>query len=78
MQTHELLGDYATTDQQFSEQDEIAEYLFGLVAKRDGKQMDKTRSLAWQRAGLTCKKCRLVRLTHQFIRLTLADQLTFF
>jgi hypothetical protein len=49
MQTDQLLGDYATTDQRFGEQDEIAEYIFGLVAKRDDEPMDETKSLAWQR-----------------------------
>jgi hypothetical protein len=31
------------------EQDEIAEYIFGLVAKRDGKEFDESKSLAWKR-----------------------------
>jgi hypothetical protein len=37
------------TPEENREQDEIAEYIFGLVAKRDGKEFDATKSLAWQR-----------------------------
>jgi hypothetical protein len=44
-----LLGDHATTDQQIEEQNKIAEYLFGMVAKRDGKPLDPAESLEWQR-----------------------------
>jgi hypothetical protein len=55
MQTHQLLGEYATTDQQFREQDEIAEYIFGIVAKRDDKPMDRTKSFAWQQGWVTQK-----------------------
>jgi hypothetical protein len=48
MKTHELIGDYATTDQKFREQDEIAEYIFGMVARRNDQPMDRTKSPAWQ------------------------------
>jgi hypothetical protein len=37
------------TPEEIREQNEIAEYLLGLVAKRDGKELDDTKSLAWQR-----------------------------
>jgi hypothetical protein len=37
------------TPENIKEQDEIAEYIFGIVAKRDGKEFDDTKSLAWQR-----------------------------
>jgi hypothetical protein len=37
------------TPEHIREQNEIAEYILGLVAKRDGKEFDDTKSLAWQR-----------------------------
>jgi hypothetical protein len=37
------------TPEEIREQNEIAEYILGLVAKRDGKEFDNTKSLAWQR-----------------------------
>jgi hypothetical protein len=37
------------TPEGIREQNEIAEYIFGLVAKRDCKEFDDTKSLAWQR-----------------------------
>jgi hypothetical protein len=37
------------TPEEIREQNEIAEYIFGIVAKRDGKEFDDTKSLAWQR-----------------------------
>ena len=44
-----MIGDYETTDQEIDEQNEIAEYIFGMVARRDGKPVDRTKSLLWQR-----------------------------
>jgi hypothetical protein len=38
-----------TTDQQVEEQNEIAEHILGIVAKRNGEPMDGTKSFAWQR-----------------------------
>jgi hypothetical protein len=49
MTTEELLGDFATTGQVVEEQNEIAQYIFGIVARRDGNPMDRTKSPAWQR-----------------------------
>lgn len=37
------------TPEEIREQSEIAEYILGVVAKRDGKELDDTKSLAWQR-----------------------------
>jgi hypothetical protein len=37
------------TPEEIREQDEIAEYILGLVARRDGKEFDEAKSLAWQR-----------------------------
>jgi hypothetical protein len=34
-------------DTQIKEQNEIAEHIFGMVAKRDGKPRDETTSAAW-------------------------------
>jgi len=48
-ETRKLNGDHATTDLQIEEQNEIAEYIFGMVAKRNGEPMDGTKSFAWQR-----------------------------
>lgn len=39
----------STTDQEIEEQNEIAEFIFGKVARRDGKPMDTAKSNAWQR-----------------------------
>jgi hypothetical protein len=36
------------TPEEIRKQNEIAEYLLGLVAKRDGKEFDDTKSLAWK------------------------------
>jgi hypothetical protein len=36
-------------DRHLEEQNEIADYLFGMVARRDGKPLDRTKSEAWQR-----------------------------
>jgi hypothetical protein len=44
-----LIGDHATADLQIEEQNEIAEYILGIVARRNGKPMDGTKSFAWQR-----------------------------
>jgi hypothetical protein len=30
-------------------QDDIAEYIFGMVARRDGESMDRTKSPEWRR-----------------------------
>jgi hypothetical protein len=49
MQNETMIGDYETTDQEIDEQNEIAEYIFGMVARRDGKPVDRTKSLLWQR-----------------------------
>jgi hypothetical protein len=48
-ETRKLIGDHATTDQEIDEQNEIAEYIFGMVARRNGEPMDGTKSFAWQR-----------------------------
>jgi hypothetical protein len=37
------------TPEEIREQDEIAEYIFGIVAKRDGKEFDDTKGIAWKR-----------------------------
>jgi hypothetical protein len=37
------------TAEEIREHNEIAEYIFGLVAKRDGKEFDDTKSIAWKR-----------------------------
>jgi hypothetical protein len=49
MQNEKMIGDYETTDQQIEEQNEIAEHIFGMVARRDGLPMDRTKTLEWQR-----------------------------
>jgi hypothetical protein len=49
MRNEQMIGDYETTDQQIEEQNHIAEYIFGMVARRDGQPADRTRSLIWQR-----------------------------
>jgi hypothetical protein len=36
-------------DDKVEEQNEIAEHIFGMVARRDREPMDETKSLAWQR-----------------------------
>jgi hypothetical protein len=41
--------DRAPSKEHIEEENEIAEYIFGLVARRDGKECDTTKSLAWQR-----------------------------
>jgi hypothetical protein len=48
-ETRKLIGDHATTDQHVEEQNEIAEHILGMVAKRNGEPLDPTESLAWQR-----------------------------
>jgi hypothetical protein len=40
---------YMPSEAHIKAQDEIAEHIFGVVARRDGEPMDETRSLAWQR-----------------------------
>jgi hypothetical protein len=47
-ETRKLIGDHATTDQQVEEQNEIAEHILGMVAKRNSEPMDGTKSFAWQ------------------------------
>jgi hypothetical protein len=49
MQNEKMIGDHATTDQEIDEQNEIAEYIFGMVARRNGEPVDRTKSLLWQR-----------------------------
>jgi hypothetical protein len=44
---HEDQARYVGT--QTEEQSEIAEYIFGIVAKRDGEPREETRSTAWLR-----------------------------
>jgi hypothetical protein len=36
-------------DHQIDEQNEIADYILGIVARRDGKPLDSSKSAAWQR-----------------------------
>jgi hypothetical protein len=38
-----------TADQQVEEQNEIAEHIWGIVARRNGEPMDRTKSFAWKR-----------------------------
>ena len=45
----DLSPDYVATEGHIKAQNEIAEYVFGMVAKRDRQPMDRTKSLAWQR-----------------------------
>jgi hypothetical protein len=45
----DLSPDYVASEGHIKAQNEIAEYVFGMVAKRDGQPMDRTKSLAWQR-----------------------------
>jgi hypothetical protein len=45
----DLSADYVASEAHIKTQNEIAEYLTGMVARRDGKPMNRTRSLAWQR-----------------------------
>ena len=49
MKNEKLTGNYAVTDHGIEQQNEIAEHIFGMIARRDGKPMDETKSLAWQR-----------------------------
>jgi len=55
-ETRKLTGDHATTDLQIEEQNEIAEYIFGMVAKRNGEPMDGTKSCAWQRGWVEAQE----------------------
>jgi hypothetical protein len=36
-------------DRHVEEQNDIADYLYGMVARRDGKPLDHNKSAAWQR-----------------------------
>ena len=36
-------------DDRIEEQNEIADYILGIVARRDGKPLDSSKSAAWQR-----------------------------
>lgn len=36
-------------DDQVEEQNEIADYILGIVARRDGEPLDSSKSAAWQR-----------------------------
>jgi hypothetical protein len=49
MQNEKMIGDYEATEQEIEEQNVIAEYIFGMVARRDGDPVDRTKSLLWQR-----------------------------
>jgi hypothetical protein len=49
MQNEKMIWDYEATDQEIDEQNEIAEYIFGIVARRDGQPVDRTKSPLWQR-----------------------------
>jgi hypothetical protein len=49
MQNEKMIWDYEATDQEIDEQNEIAEYIFGIVARRDGQPVDRTKSFLWQR-----------------------------
>jgi hypothetical protein len=49
MQNEQMIGDFTTTDQQIEEQNQIAEYIFGMVARRDGQPVDRTKCFLWQR-----------------------------
>jgi hypothetical protein len=47
--SNDLSADYVASEVHIKAQNEIAEYIFGMVAKRDGQPMDATKSPAWQR-----------------------------
>jgi hypothetical protein len=49
MTDNKLIGEYATTEQWIEEQNEIADFIFGLVAGRNGKPADETKSASWLR-----------------------------
>lgn len=46
---NDLSADYVPSEGHIKAQNEIAEYVFGMVARRDRRPMDRTKSLAWQR-----------------------------
>jgi hypothetical protein len=48
MANNKLIGEYAI-EEWIEEQNEIADYIFGLVAGRDGKPADETKSASWLR-----------------------------
>jgi hypothetical protein len=39
-------------DLHFEEQNQIADHILGVVARRNGEPFDRTKSAAWQRGGL--------------------------
>jgi hypothetical protein len=45
----DLSADYMASEAHIKTRNEIAEHIFGMVARRDGEPMDGTKSLAWQR-----------------------------
>jgi hypothetical protein len=45
----DLSADYVASEAHIKAQNEIAEYIFGMVARRDGQPNDKTKRRAWQR-----------------------------
>jgi hypothetical protein len=47
---------YMPSEAHIKAQDEIAEHIFGVVARRDGEPMDETRSLAWQRGWAEARR----------------------
>ena len=47
--SEDLSADYVASEAHIKAQNEIAEHVFGMVARRDGLPMDGTKSLAWQR-----------------------------
>jgi hypothetical protein len=52
---------YMASEAHIKAQNEIAEHIFGMVARRDGEPKDKTKSRAWQRGwagrGLKSRPC---------------------
>jgi hypothetical protein len=73
MTTNELLGDYATTDQRISEQDEIANHIFCFVAQREGRSLDEIKSGTWRQrcsVGDPGRRCDVIPA----IKICSADQ----
>jgi hypothetical protein len=49
-------------DSQIEEQNEIADHIFGMVARRDGEPLDYTKSAAWQRGWVEAKVHRYKKM----------------
>lgn len=59
-----LIAESNFFDDQIEQQNEIADHILGMVARRDGKKFDTSKSDAWQRgwagASLTSLNSRLL------------------